>query len=1059
VKYVSLHHHTTYSYMDGYGLPETHFQRAADLGMDAIAMTEHGNVSSHVKAEQASAKTGVKSIFGLEAYTAPDNMREEQNQRKWHLTILAMDDDGYQTLNRLVTRSWREGFYRWPTITGSMLKEDNKGLIVLSGCADSKVACDLLGGKGREKGDQRDAIKSIQAFKRILGDRFYLEVQQFPELGRAHDINTWYEQQSRRLGVPLVASSDCHYPVFADNEMQKILHAAGRNIGTVEAAEASWEYNIPLTLPESDAAIYKRLRGTGLSRGAAEQAILNTAEIAGRCNVTLPKMEFVQFPVEKDDLYKPGMSEVDLLKAYINKGWYYREYNKRSARERVAIKKQIAYEFDLVVQKNYTSYFLMTSYLVSRVKDKKVTVGPGRGSAAASIIVYLLRINEVDPTMFPMMMFERFIDPNRHDLPDIDLDFDDERRDEVRQEAIDLFGEDFVGNIGTFTKYKGKNSMDDVGRVFEVPKTKIEHAKSFLVERSSGDTRFGDSIADTVEMFPQVKELFDEYPVMQHTIALEGNYKGMGVHAAGVVIGAEPLWKVLASYHRMVNGKDYSVMSVDKYDGEYLGLLKMDVLSLTTLNIISRCINMIGMDLEELYKLPLDDEKTIGAFGRGDVVGVFQFEGRTTRMVTQEVAPDHFMELADINALSRPGPLHSGQTGEYIAIKHGRGTAAKLHPIVDELTEGTHGQIIYQEQILAICRRIGQFPWTHAAEIRKIIAQKKGEAAFNAKRQDFLDGAATIGVPEPTADKIWKNMVTAGAYAFNVAHCISYAMLAYWCMYLKVHHPVAFYAASLQKVPNDKDSEDKRLALMRDAQSPKFGRDIPTLGPDVRLSGANWEPDFKAGTIRSGYVQIPGIGEKTAQSIEEFKKTYGEFQDWDDLILIKGIGKKTVERIREFSEAVDPFGATKLQRIHDEIVEFIEEYNSQQESPLDRLPLPNIVADDIPYEPVRQEFNIVALIKSKNPQELFENHRSRTGEVLDPATVKDPHLKDYMTIYAEDPGGLMTVKCDRWRFPRFKNQLINAREGRDWLVARVVKKPFYGKTVHIQDMWIMDGES
>jgi DNA polymerase-3 subunit alpha len=1045
--------------MDGYGLPDAHVQRAADLGMEALAHTEHGNVSSHVKLEQASLKAGIKPIFGLEAYTAPDNMRETGNQRKWHLTILAMNEQGYQTLNRLVTRSWREGFYRWPTITGSMLAEDNEGLIVLSGCADSKVACDLLGGKGREKGDERDAIRSIKGFKRMLGDRFYLEVQQFPELRRSHDINTWYEKQSRRLGVPLVASSDCHYPLPEDNEMQKILHAAGRNIGTVEAAEASWEYNIRLTLPVSDRQILERLRGTGLSKAGAEQAIANTAVVAGRCNVTLPKMEFVQFPVEKDELYKPGMGEADLLKAYINRGWYFRGYDKRSPKERAAIKKQIRYEYDLVVSKNYTSYFLMTSYLTSRVKDKKVTVGPGRGSAAASIIVYLLRINEVDPTQFPMMMFERFIDPNRHDLPDIDLDFDDERRDEVRQEAIALFGEEYVGNIGTFTKYKGKNSMDDVGRVFEVPKFEIENAKSFLVERSSGDTRFGDSIADTVEMFPQVKELFDKYPVMKHTIELEGNYKGMGVHAAGVVIGAEPLWKVLASYHRLVNGKDYSVMSVDKYDGEYLGLLKMDVLSLTTLNIISRCINMIGMDLEELYRLPLDDEETIAAFGRGDVVGVFQFEGRTTRMVTQEVAPDHFMELADINALSRPGPLHSGQTGEYIAIKHGRGTAAKLHPIVDELTDGTHGQIIYQEQILAICRRIGQFPWTHAAEIRKIIAQKKGEAAFNAKRQDFLDGAATLDVSEPLADRIWKNMVTAGAYAFNVAHCISYAMLAYWCMYLKVHHPVAFYAASLQKVPNDKDSEDKRLALMRDAQSNKFGRSIATLGPDVRLSGANWVPDFKSETIRAGYVQIPGIGEKTAQTIADFRDEHGGLEDWDDLIIVRGIGQKTIERIREFSESEDPFGVGKLQRVYDEIVEFIKDWNKKEANPKERLPLPNIVADDIPYEPVRQEFNIVALIKSKNPQELFENHRSRTGEVLDPATVKDAHLKDYMTIYAEDPGGLMTIKCDRWRFPRFKSQLINAREGRDWLVARVVKKPYYGKTVHIQDMWIMDGES
>ncbi len=1058
MKYVSLHHHSTYSYMDGYGLPEEHVARAADLGMGALALTEHGNVSSHVKLEQAALKHGIKPIFGIEAYTGPETMREDKNTRKWHLTLLAMNQRGYQTLNRLVTRSWAEGFYQWPTITGSMLAEDNEGLIVLSGCADSFVACQLLGGKGRDKGEERDAIKAIQGFKRMLGDRFYLEVQQFPELARSGQINTWYESVSRRLGVPLVASSDCHYPKPEDNELQKILHAAGRNIGSVAAAEASWEYNILLTLPVSDQQIHERLRGTGLSAKAAQEAIDNTAVIAERCSVTLPKMEFVRFPVEKHPLYKPGMGEAELMKAIINDGWYFRNYHKQSPRERAATKKQIKYEYDLIVSKDYTSYFLMLSYLVSRGKDRKLAIGPARGSAAASVIAFIMRITEVDPMMFPMMMFERFIDPNRHDLPDIDLDFDDVRRDEIRMDAIDLFGEGYVGNIGTFTKYKGKNSMDDVARVYEIPKYKVEKAKSYLIERSSGDTRFGDSIQDTVDMFPQVQELFDEYPAMNTTVRLEGNYKGMGVHAAGLVVGSEPLWTSVASYSRVVNGNTYSVMSVDKYDGEYLGLLKLDALGLVTMGLVSNCLEMIGMDLEDLYRLPLDDEKTIDAFRRGDVVGIFQFEGRTTRMVTQEVAPDHFMELADINALSRPGPLHSGQTGEYISIKHGRGLAQHLHPIVDELTSGTHGQIIYQEQILAICRRIGMFPWTHAAEIRKIISQKKGEGAFNAKRQEFVDGAATLDVPEAQADRIWKNMVTAGSYAFNVAHCISYAMLAYWCQWLKQHHTVAFYAASLQKVPNDKDSEDKRLALMRDASDERYGRDVKVLGPSVQHSSANWTADIAGNSVRSGLVQIRGIGATTAQNIMDYRDEHGQFKSWDDLLAVKGVGAKTVEMVKDFAGAADPFGVNKLSDTYSEIVEFIKAHNAKCESPYDRLPLPDVMGDQVPYEPVRREYNIVAMFKSKNPQELFENHRSRTGEILDPATVRDPHLKDYMTIYAEDPGGLMTVKCNRWKFPEFKAQLVEAREGRDWIVANVIKYASHGKNLHIQRMWVLDGE-
>jgi len=298
MKFVSLHSHSTYSYMDGFALPEVHVKRVAELGMSALALTEHGNVSSHVKLELAAAKEGIKPIFGLEAYTAPADMRETKNLRKWHQTIVAMNHEGYQNLNRLVTRSWDEGFYRWPTVTGPMLKDLHRGLIVTSGCSDSLVNCSLLGGKGIEEADAGEsrAIGVIRRYKRLLGDRYYLEVQRFPELERTRTLNAWLAQASKRTGVPLVATADVHYPFGEDNQMQKILHAAGRNTGTVAAAEAGWEYDILLTYPTSDQQIREQLMGTGLSRSQAEGAIENTSVIAGRCNVEIPKMERVRFP-------------------------------------------------------------------------------------------------------------------------------------------------------------------------------------------------------------------------------------------------------------------------------------------------------------------------------------------------------------------------------------------------------------------------------------------------------------------------------------------------------------------------------------------------------------------------------------------------------------------------------------------------------------------------------------------------------------------------------------------------------------------------------------------
>ncbi|QLF84538.1 DnaE-like DNA polymerase III [Microbacterium phage Rie18] len=302
MKYVSLHSHSTYSYMDGFGLPEAHVERVAELGMTALALTEHGNVSSHVKLEQSAKKHGIKPIFGLEAYTAPMTMREDGNMRKWHMTMLATDLVGLNNLYAMVTTSWERDFYRWPTVLGDSFRDHNKGIIALSGCADSHLACTLLGGKGIEHGDYDAAVKVMLGYKRLLGDRYYLECQRFPGLERSRILNQQYALWSAEYGIPLAASSDVHYPRPEENEMQKILHAAGRNTGTVAAAEAGWEYDILLTYPESDKQIRDDLIATGLTKKEAEAAILNTAEIADRCNVELPKMDRIRYPGTTDDL-------------------------------------------------------------------------------------------------------------------------------------------------------------------------------------------------------------------------------------------------------------------------------------------------------------------------------------------------------------------------------------------------------------------------------------------------------------------------------------------------------------------------------------------------------------------------------------------------------------------------------------------------------------------------------------------------------------------------------------------------------------------------------------
>lgn len=309
MKFVSLHHHTTYSYMDGFGLPEAHAERAAELGMSALAVTDHGNVSAHVKHELACRKHGIKPLFGIEAYTAMPTMREDGNMRKWHQTLLAMDSEGLHNLYTLVTMSWDIGFYRWPTITIDMYNDLNHGLIATSGCLDGRIPCYILGGKGIDPVDAslKRGEKALGEFLELFGDRFYLEVQRFPELERCRELNQIYERLSKKFNVPLIATADVHYPKPEDNEMQKILHAAGRNTGTVAAAEAEWEYNILLTHPTSDKQVLKQLIATGLTKSAAQQAIENTSVVADRCTVTLPKMDLVRYPGTEEDL-KPWPS-------------------------------------------------------------------------------------------------------------------------------------------------------------------------------------------------------------------------------------------------------------------------------------------------------------------------------------------------------------------------------------------------------------------------------------------------------------------------------------------------------------------------------------------------------------------------------------------------------------------------------------------------------------------------------------------------------------------------------------------------------------------------------
>lgn len=1059
----SLHHHSTFSYLDGFGTPEDHVRRAAELGMQAMALTEHGNVTSHVRLEQAGDKYGVKPIFGCELYTG--GVGDAATQRKNHMTVLAETDQGYRNLLEVVSRGWAEGYYYEPTVSGEMLGDHKDGLIVLSGCASSLVSTSLIGGKNIDPADASyDRAKRTAAkMKHTLGDAFYLEVQAFPTLEKTRNINQGLARMSEELGIPLVATLDAHYMTPDEAHMQAILHnVRAGNRKTMEEQAQQWGYDVDLC-PLDDRTVWRRLVATGLSKRQAEQAVRMSNEVASRCNVRLPKVTNLKYPLPEGE-----NDPVALFRKWINDGWKYRRFNALPPQERQRYVDQTKFEMELIEEKGFVDYFLVQSDQVRWAKDQGIPIGPARGSAAASLVCYLMRITEVNPMLFPNLLFARFIDANRHDLPDIDLDFDDERRWEVQQYLSDKYGAERVGNIGTFTRYKGKNSLDDVQRSLYPDnwqcKADVETLKGLLIERSSGDLRAGATIEDTAEMFPAAAEVLERWPELRKSTLLEGNVRGMSVHAAGLVVANGNLTDFCAVYTKVDRatgkvkidpdtGEPAEVVSLDKYDAEYLNVMKLDNLGLKTMGMIRICLEHIGMSLDELYAIELNDEATIDAFRRGDVVGTFQFDGRAMRNVTDGVKPDNFDEICDINALARPGPLHSGATAEYIDIKHGRTEAVSYHPIIDSITERTQGQIVYQEQILRVVRELGDFSWEEAARIRKIISKKRGEQEFNSMRAKFKKGAAKHGMKGSDADKVFSMLATAGAYAFNAAHCVSYGLLAYWTMWLKVHHAPAFYVACLRKYG------DKRDSLLRDMH--KHG----IVEGNLRMNQAEESWALDGDTIRPGWTQIKGIAEKTSTAILEYRAEVGRFNDWDDLLAVKGVGPKTLETLEEFWRNDDPFDihklANRLTALRSQLrsgIEYQDEFWR-----VAKLPRTTHTSEQVPYDrdPEGGDTEVVwvGAIRDRNLKDLFELHHSKTGEHLDPLTVKNPELNEWVVMLGEDDTDVLTITIDRWRYSKFKDEIWQMDLDNELLLVRGLKKGFQSRrALYVTDLWVLDME-
>lgn len=1081
MEFVSLHNHTGWgSYGDGFGSVPAHVARVSELGMTALGISEHGNVSTHAALERECATAGIKPIFGIEAYFAPAGQRS-----KTHLGLYAMNEEGYRNLNRIVTQSYKD-FYQYPTVSWKSLVKHNAGILVLSGCADSLVSCSLLGGKflgdRREHysdSDLRNTVKRIRQFRDVFGSRFYLEVQRFSDLPRTCGLNPVFAQIGRHEGISLVASADVHYPYPDQNEMQRALHAAHRG-GTAATMDADWEYSIVLSYPENDSEILHNLVDTGLTGLEAREAIRATSEIAQRCTVELPKAKPLRFPgiarPERPNDWR-GESRKAITKSYIwqklREGWEYR----CNQRPEIAIKSadynaRLQKEMKVIGDKDFYDYFLVVSDLVTRAKNRGTVVGPARGSAAGSLVCYMLRITEIDPLhpVFNRMIFERFIDPTRSDWPDIDLDFDDEKRWETARDAVEIYGADKVANVGNHLKYRGKKALNAMAKAHALPAKAFKPIADRITDRTETDERVDDSIEDAIEAYkfhPQVAELLALHsnPIRLAAL-LEGDKYGLGVHAAGFVIASEPITDVCALVTRESgtgrNRKATTVIPYDKRDAEYLGMLKADFLGLTTMGMIGRVLEWTGLTVEDLYKIPFDDSnpkdwvlytEMMSAFANDDVTGIFQFEGVTTRNILKRVNPTRFSHLADINALSRPGPKYGGQTENYIAVRNGEKDWERVHAIgFDRHVEWTYGQIVYQEQIMWILRDLAGFDIPTVLRVRKIIGKKLGEHQFTALWAQFRDGCLAIGVDESASARVWSAITTAAGYAFNTSHAYSYSVIAWWSMWLKIHYPTEFFAASLAKNGDGKDNLARRTALCQDAEA--HGQTIKNLNLDI--SQPNWS--IHEGEIYPGFQQVPGIGELTAVDIVDYLDNL-QVSDFgvpvEAVVRVKGVGGVTMNNIKRFINSSDPLG---INTTRTQLAQFRKQVLDGE---FQGTPIPENIenyydSDELPLE--SNQVAWVGMVSNIDYRDEVETQHRKTGKSHEQilSSLGRPDNTKKAVLFGYDEKGEVALRTTIKNHAQFEEIIGQIKLDHHIVVVYGRTWRMLGESIFINSLWILE---
>jgi DNA polymerase-3 subunit alpha len=902
--FVHLHTHSEFSLLDGAARltarPEsgavTLFDKVAEHAMPAIGLTDHGVMFGALDFYRSARAAGVKPILGVEAYVAPgrrfDRTPGEDEEKYRHLTILARNETGYRNLLRLVTDAHLEGFWHRPRIDKELLAEWAEGLIGFTGCLAGEVCRLLLAGQDRR------AYDVAAAYRDMFGPGgFYVELQDhgLPEQRR---VNPLLVKLGRDLGIPLVATNDIHYTEKDHARAHDVLLCI-QQPGKVLADTDRLKFDTEEFYVKSPGEMRELFRDH-------PEACDATLEIADSVEL-LPDLERAlveKAPVMHVPRFEPpgGKSLEAHLEELVEEGAR-RRYGSVSP----DLRERLRHELDVICSKGFAGYFLIVWDLIRFARSKGIRVGPGRGSAAGSVVSYCLEITDLDPLRYGLI-FERFLNPERTQMPDIDMDFDERRRDEVIRYVADRYGSDHVAQIVTFQTIKGKQGIRDAARVLGFPASVGDRlckmyppavlGREYPIDAALQESR---EFREAFEKEPEAREIVDT------ARQLEGLRREDSVHAAGVVIGDAPL----VNYMPLKLSKDSRddsrriVTQLDMHHVEELGLLKMDFLGLRNLSVIDDTVRMLrdqGMDLD-IDHVPLDDEATYEMLRRGDTTGVFQLESPGMRSLIRDLAPDRFEDLMALVALYRPGPLNAGMHVEYAERKHGRKPVTYPHDDLRPILEASYGIIVYQEQVMEIAVRMAGYSMGEADDLRSAMGKKIREKLAR-HRQTFVEGCRQRGYEARLAEHIFDLITPFADYGFNASHACGYAFIAYQTAYLKAHHAVEYMAALLTSVKDDKDKKPFYLNACR-----LMG--VEVLPPDVNASDLDFTP--AGGAIRYGLSAVRNVGAGAVAQIIQARTTKGSFTSFTDFCRKADPGtlhKKVLESLA-LAGAFDALGYTR----------------------------------------------------------------------------------------------------------------------------------------------------